>query len=87
VVTIGVNGSVTASDLVSPCPDGARCAWSGVVRWKGTYEKKGDRLVLAVAVEGAGAPAVALPTELTWDAKEDALLEAGDSCHYKRGTS
>lgn len=40
------DGTYQGRDLVSPCPMGATCMWSGIVEFKGTWTRDGDALVL-----------------------------------------
>jgi hypothetical protein len=48
-------GTYVGRDLVSPCPMGATCMWSGIVEFKGTLTRDGDSLVLE---ETSAAPQV-----------------------------
>ncbi len=45
-ITLNPDFSFVGQDLVSPCPPGASCVWSGVVSWKGTWNIEGPRLAL-----------------------------------------
>ncbi|MCP4920327.1 MAG: hypothetical protein GY913_25785 [Proteobacteria bacterium] len=42
-------------DLVSPCPEGATCVWSGIVQFEGTWKDDGPFLTLTeTSTDGAG---------------------------------
>ena len=41
------DGSFLATDRVAPCPPGASCMWSGILLWKGAWNRDGTRVVLA----------------------------------------
>jgi hypothetical protein len=51
-IALEPDGTFAATDLVSPCPPGARCVWSGVILWGGTWRRDGDRIVLAPDAAG-----------------------------------
>lgn len=44
-VVLSEDMSYTLTDLVSPCPPGGMCAWSGVVTAKGTWAVEGPMVV------------------------------------------
>jgi hypothetical protein len=46
-------GTYTGRDLVSPCPVGVTCMWSGIVEFHGTWTRDRDAIVL---VETGAAP-------------------------------
>jgi hypothetical protein len=80
------DGGFQASDRVSPCPPGARCAWSGIVQRGGVYRLEGETVSLSLAngvrEDGPGAP---LPSQLRFEA--GVLSEAGPEgarCAYAR---
>ncbi len=50
-IELFAGGRFTAVDEVAPCPPGARCVWSGIIRWQGTWVLE-DR-VIAITVEPA----------------------------------
>ena len=78
-------------DLVSPCPEGKQCIWSGILDIKGTYEVKVDKIDLKVTQPagraGVGEP---FPTGMTIDRATSAPVETaadGTQCVYKRATA
>ncbi|MFO0758491.1 MAG: hypothetical protein U0359_18505 [Byssovorax sp.] len=76
-------GGFSAQDLVSPCPKGVTCVWSGIVVRKGTYAVQGSKVALtpAGAADTRGAP---FPASLELGpplAERDA---AGALCPYQR---
>jgi hypothetical protein len=42
------DGTFSAVDEVAPCPPEAKCVWSGVINWRGTWEKAGERIALSL---------------------------------------
>lgn len=84
-VTFAADGTVKGRDLVSPCPKGAACVWSGIVDWKGTYTAAEGKLALAVKIDGGPRGQLTLPTELGWDAEAKAVVETADGsrCVYE----
>ncbi len=69
-------------DLVSPCPPGTTCAWSGLVTFAGEWRQAGTKLNLRELGISAGGPGSPHPQffESTADGK---LVEGG--CAYERG--
>ncbi len=86
-LTLAADGSVTGQDLISPCPKGVDCVWSGIVDWKGTYEKTDATIKLDVTINGGPKGKLTLPAELTWDdtAKSVGEKNGSDSCAYEKG--
>lgn len=70
-----------AIDLVSPCPKGTTCVWSGMAAYAGIWVQEGTKLQLR-EVNGATTPGGPHPTlfEATTDGK---LVENG--CTYEKG--
>ncbi|HUT77298.1 MAG TPA: hypothetical protein VM285_06415 [Polyangia bacterium] len=50
-VELFADGRFAAVDEVAPCPPGARCVWSGIIRWQGTWSLEGR--ILTITVEPA----------------------------------
>jgi hypothetical protein len=81
------NGSFKAEDMVSPCPPGVMCVWSGIVETQGTWAVSKGALELTVKAGAAPRRGVApFPTALTLDgAGAPAEGSAGaSSCPYVR---
>lgn len=80
------DGSFLARDLVSPCPEGATCVWSGIVERAGTYAATADLITLVLAGNEPAPAAKALPTELQREASgAPAEVDAGGArCVYAR---
>ena len=75
----------TAQDLVSPCPKGATCVWSGIIARSGTYKTQKDIVTLVVDKASNGPAKTQFPPSLTLDASR-APVEAGSDgkpCPYK----
>ena len=81
-ITFAEAASFIAEDLVSPCPKGTTCVWSGIINRQGTYRVEKDTVTLTVAKTSTGPAKVEFPASLTLDASR-APVEAG-SCVYKR---
>lgn len=80
-ISFAADQHYAAVDLVSPCPPGATCVWSGLTAFAGLWELQGKKL----RVQEVGVPATPggpRPTffEATADGK---LVENG--CLYEKG--
>jgi hypothetical protein len=80
-LTFFENGEYAAMDLVSPCPAGTVCAWSGLVAYVGIWKQDGTKLLLR-EIGAPTAPGSPHPTEVqaTVDGQ---LVENG--CTYSPG--
>ena len=83
-------GSYVRLDLVSPCPPGTLCIWSGIVHFTGGWRQDGDKIRLIEEVQvGSGGPAgfVSSPEELVVDAETPKITAhvAGEDCVYTPG--
>lgn len=57
------SGNFTAIDAVAPCPPKARCVWSGIIRWSGSWDIDGELIRLEIKpAEGEKMPDT-VPTE------------------------
>ena len=74
-------GRFTARDLVSPCPPGVLCVWSGIVTRAGTAAWREGALMLETAVPAGGPPVGPLPDRLV-PAGPDALQDSA-GCLYR----
>ena len=84
-ITFADASRFTAEDLVSPCPKGTACIWSGILNFEGTYRVEKDAITLKVEKASAGPKKVQFPTRLTLD-PSGAPVEAGSdgkACQYK----
>lgn len=70
-----------AIDLLSPCPPGATCAWSGMVGFAGIWKQEGTKVLLR-EIGGPIEQGSPHPTEII--AREDGRLEE-NQCPYDRG--
>lgn len=75
------DGRFVSRDLVSPCPPGVSCVWSGVVERSGRFTVAGARLALVVEKGEAARGGQALPDSLGLDG--GAPVE-GATCVYGR---
>ncbi|MBN1334980.1 MAG: hypothetical protein JXB39_03365 [Deltaproteobacteria bacterium] len=73
------NYRFTARDLVSPCPPGVQCVWSGIAVRTGTAEWRDGVLVLSC--EDSGPPGVPFPERMA-PAGPDALQDE-EGCVYR----
>ena len=76
-VTFSSDHRFSARDLVSPCPPGVQCVWSGIISWGGSWRIEGDHLLLEIettAPEGA-------PSSL-WRVGGGSLGEPAGDCLY-----
>ena len=86
------DGTFVAEDRVALCPPNAKCAWSGVLTWKGRYRLSESRIDLEVDRTPVGSRPrvgvkllVPLPASLERDRRTGALSERapdGRSCPY-----
>lgn len=83
-LTLAPGGTFTARDLVSPCPAGKTCVWSGIVARSGTWKLDGARVTLAPEGDDGKKPGAPFATEL--ELGPDSLVEAGSGppCAYRR---
>jgi hypothetical protein len=83
-ITFSEPASFTAEDLVSPCPKGTTCVWSGIINRSGSYKTQKDIVTLTVSKTGSGPAKTAFPASLTLDGAHG-LVEAGSDgkpCAY-----
>lgn len=83
-ITFSEPASFTAEDLVSPCPKGTTCVWSGIINRSGSYKTQKDIVTLTVSKTGNGPAKTQFPASLTLDAAHG-LVEAGSDgkpCAY-----
>lgn len=79
-------GTFTAKDLMSPCPLGANCVWSGVMERSGTFTVAGTVITLTITKGGELGGAKPLPQTLTTNAGALVEANAGTTCAYTRPT-
>ncbi|MEP7126791.1 MAG: hypothetical protein ABJE95_38025 [Byssovorax sp.] len=85
--TEGAATSFTAEDLVSPCPKGTTCVWSGIINRSGTYKVAKDLVTLTVSKTSNGPTKTEFPTTLTLDASRAPVepgIDGGKPCPYTR---
>ncbi len=78
-LTFDVTGTYTGKDLVSPCPPNARCIWSGVVTFSGTWVVEGSEVVLT-ETSSDNAAGLPRPARVTFNG-----APAEGSCSYTAG--
>lgn len=84
-ITFADAAAFTAEDLVSPCPKGTQCIWSGIINRSGTYKIEKDVVTLTVSKASNGPAKTQFPPSLTLDGSR-APVEAGSDgkpCAYK----
>jgi hypothetical protein len=80
-------GRFAAVDEVAPCPPGARCVWSGIIRWQGTWRLEHRSISIAVEpTEGDRLPEVVPGSfEVVADAPATLAERTGELvCPYRR---
>jgi hypothetical protein len=78
------DGRFTARDLVSPCPQGVSCVWSGIVERAGRFTVAGARLELAIEKGEATRGGQALPESFAIEGGAPVEESAGARCTYTR---
>jgi len=78
-LTFDAGGTYTGKDLVSPCPPNARCIWSGVVTFSGTWVVEGPEVVLTETASD-NAAGVPRPARISY-----AGAPAEGACGYTSG--
>ena len=64
VLSLAADHSYSGQDLISPCPPTARCVWSGVVHFSGSWSDEGGVLVLVEEAADPGPGLAPRPTRL-----------------------
>ena len=76
------DGTFTAKDLMSPCPLGASCVWSGIMERSGTFVVRDATLTLTVTKGGELGGAQPLPLTLTLERGNLVEAIANSTCAY-----
>ena len=77
-------GRFRATDLVSPCPPGVTCVWSGIIHRRGSWTLDGQQLRLIPDADDAAAAQASrfpLPAQL-WLSTVGTLSEDDGACPY-----
>ena len=82
-ITFAADGTFTAQDRVSPCPENVVCVWSGVINRGGTYTLKGTTLRLKAEAPAPGVTVADLPASMSWKKGVLAEPQAGRACTYR----
>jgi hypothetical protein len=77
------DGTFRSDDLVSPCPKGVTCVWSGIVTRAGTYSATADRVTLQTPAEKSP-QARALPASLEIAGASLVEVAGTERCAYAR---
>lgn len=81
-------GTFVGQDLVSPCPKGTACVWSGIVGTNGTFTVQADKVTLTLTEPVARPEMVEpFPATMTVDRATSAPIETlkdGTRCVYTR---
>jgi len=87
-ISLTGDGKASGHELVSPCPPGSQCMWSGVVDWEGTWQGDASKITITPTTFRPRGGATA-PGDLSWD--DDAAAPAelakgadGKRCVYRR---
>ncbi len=83
-ITFGKDGKFSAQDLVSPCPPGARCVWSGILARAGTFSLAGSTVTLTVTEGADSKPGSPLPATMTFTGGALSESAGGATCAYQR---
>lgn len=82
---LDADGAWRGRDLVSPCPEGVTCVWSGVVERSGAWRPLDGAFVLEPAADAPGHPAAdPAPTRLVVEGEE---LVDDLGCRYQRAAA
>ncbi len=76
-----------AIDEVAPCPPKARCVWSGIIHWSGTWSLENDTITLKITPVKSGKAPESPPEQfIVLDANPISIGEAnGDIvCPYQK---
>ena len=82
-------GTYVRVDLVSPCPPGAKCVWSGILSYRGSWAFDGTAIALSgeeqVGATGGGDNFGPGPRKLAYQADPVRLLNplASATCEYE----
>lgn len=74
------DGTWAGVDLISPCPVGTQCAWSGITYYQGIYQQQSETLELR---DIGGTPAAG-PHPTSFRANDKGQLVEG-GCTYEKG--
>lgn len=77
-----VDGSYATIDLVSPCPPGTHCVWSGMVGYGGTWVLSDPKILSLREIGAPAGPGSPHPSQFTADMKGN-LIES--TCIYQKG--
>jgi hypothetical protein len=81
------DGRFAGVDEVAPCPPGARCVWSGIIRWQGRWSLEGRTVSITLEATGDGRLPEVVPASFEI-ISEDPVIPAervGDLvCPYRR---
>ena len=76
------DGTFSAKDLMSPCPLGANCVWSGIMERSGTFAVRDATITLTVTKGGELGGAQPLPQTLTFERGNLVEAIANSTCAY-----
>jgi hypothetical protein len=79
-----VDGRFVSRDLVSPCPAGVSCVWSGIVERSGRFTVTEARIALVVEKGEAARGGQALPETLVVEGGAPVEEAGGARCVYAR---
>jgi hypothetical protein len=88
-ITFAEAANFIAEDLISPCPKGVSCVWSGIINRRGTYKVERDTITLTVSKTSSGPAKSELPPTLTLDGNRAPVETGSDgkACVYKHTTA
>jgi len=81
-ISLAKDGSFTARDLVSPCPAGKVCVWSGIVDRSGKWAMKESSVILTVEKGADNKAGQAFPAQIPFT--NGALTEDGGCAYQKK---
>lgn len=88
VLTLTADGQASGQDRVSPCPEGARCIWSGIVPFSGVWQGHAESITLDLqAAAGRKSFIKALPSRMTWSDGQPQATEGDQTCRYQRNAA
>ena len=80
-ISLAKDGSFVARDLVSPCPPGKMCVWSGIVDRSGKWAMKESTVILTIEKGADSKQGQPFPAQIPFT--NGALVEDG-GCTYQK---
>lgn len=82
-LTLAQGGTYSGRDLVSPCPEGTTCIWSGIIDFSGGWAQAHDLVTLSESTATPG-PGTARPKTVRYESAGKTLVD-DLGCAYVAG--